>query len=206
MRITVVLAIYAPGMTVMQRPAAGIMAVRKAGFPLLAVAIIVASTDIRVPLGLPGHRGLIWLTMLVAVALVTARQATVLAVGAASSIAALPMHGMSDPLWSSRYVTAAALLAAVGSVSVVRTHRWLLAVAAMPIHLVALASSVFSWHTEASILAWASNGMVQRAAWHLGFGFIAGVLAWVVALCLGRPPSGPAGAFVDGSRFKEGPL
>jgi hypothetical protein len=178
-------------MTVMQRPAAGPMAVREAAFPLLAVAIITASTGIRIPLGLPGHRGLIWLTMLVAVALVTARQATLLAVGAASSIAALPMHGMSDPLWSSRYVAAAALLWAVGSLSAVRARRWLLAGAAMPIHLAALALSVFSWHPAAGISAWASSGMLERAGWHLAFGFIAGVLAWVVALCLGCQPSGP---------------
>lgn len=193
-------------MTVMQRPAPGLSAVREAAFPLLAVAVIVAFTDVRIPLGLPGHRGLIWLTMLVAVALVTARRETVLAVGAASSIAALPMHGLSDPLWSSRYVAAAALLYAVAWHPLVRLCRWLLAVAAAPIHLVALASSVFSWHSGANLSAWASNGMLERAGWHLVFGFVAGLLAWVVALCLGRPPTVRAGAFLDGSRYKERPL
>lgn len=193
-------------MTVMQRPTTGLLAVREVAFPLLAVATIVASTDIRIPLGLPGHRGLIWLTMLVAVALVTARRAAVLAVGAVSSIATLPMHGMSDPLWSSRYVAAAALLYAVGSLSAVRARRWLLAVAAAPIHLVALASSVFSWHTAAAVSAWASNGMLARAGWHLIFGLVAGLLAWVAALCLGRPPTGQAGALSHGRRYKEGPL
>ncbi|GAB1813157.1 hypothetical protein [Mycobacterium sp. MUNTM1] len=193
-------------MTVMQRPAAGHLAVREAAFPLLAVGIIVASTDIRIPLGLPGHRGLIWLTMLVAVALVTARRETVLAVGAASSIAALPMHGLSDPLWSSRYLAAAVLLCAVASLPVVRVRRWLLALAAAPIHLVALASSAISWHSGAKISAWASNGMLERAGWHLVFGIVAGLLAWVVALGLGRPPSVRAGAFLDGNRCKERPL
>lgn len=186
-------------MTVMQRPTAGRVAAREVAFPLLAVAIIVASTDSRLPLGLPGHRGLIWLTMMVAVALVTVRRATVLAVGAASSVAALPMHGMSDPLWSSRYAAAAALLYAVGSLSVVRARRWLLAVAAAPIHLVALASSAFSWHTGAAVSSWTSNGMLERAGWHLVFGFVAGLLAWVVAACLGHPPSVQAGAVVDGN-------
>ncbi|OMB91098.1 hypothetical protein [Mycobacterium colombiense] len=193
-------------MTVMQRPAAGLSAVREVAFPLVAVAIIVASTDIRIPLGLPGHRGLIWLTMLVAVVLVTARRETVLAVGVAASIAALPMHGLSDPLWSSRYVSAAALLYAVASLPVMRVRRWLLAVAAAPIHLVALASSGFSWHSGAVMSAWTSNGMLERAGWHLVFGFVAGLLAWVVALGLGRPPSGRAGAFLVGSRYKERPL
>nr|WP_281252793.1 hypothetical protein [Mycobacterium arosiense] len=138
-------------MTVMQRPAAGFTAAREVAFPLLAVAAIAASADIRIPLGLPGHRGLIWLTLLVAVALVTARRETVVAVGAAASIAALPMHGLSDPLWSIRYAAAAALLFVVGSAAVVRLHRWLLVVAAAPIHLVALASSVSSWHTGAAM-------------------------------------------------------
>jgi hypothetical protein len=194
-------------MTVIQRPSAGLMAVREVAFPLLAIAIIVASTDIRIPLGLPGHRGLIWLTMLVAVALVTARRETVLAVGAASPIAAWPVHGLSDPLWSSRYVAAAALLYAVGSLPVVQVRPWLLALAAAPIHLVALARSFFSWHAGANVSAWASNGMPERAGWHLVFGLVAGLLAWVVALSLGRPPSvRAAGAFFIGSRYKERPL
>ncbi|OBI39751.1 hypothetical protein [Mycobacterium colombiense] len=193
-------------MTVMQRPAARLSGIREVVFPLLAVAVIVVSTDVRIPLGLPGHRGLIWLTMLVAVALATARRETVLAVGAASWIAALPVHGLSDPLWSCRYLAAAVLLYAVAILPVVRVRRWLLAVAAAPIHLVALAGSVLSWHSGANLSAWASNGMLERAGWHLVFGFAAGLLAWVVALGLGRPPSVRAGAFCDGSRYKERPL
>ena len=191
-------------MTVMQ-PTTGLVTVREVAFPLVAVAIIVTSADIRIPLGLPGHRGLIWLTMLVAVALVTARRATVLAAGATSSIAVLPIHGTSDPLWSSRYVAAAALLYAVGFLSVVRTRRWLLAVAAAPIHLVALASSVFSWHTAATVSAWASNGMLERAGWHLGFGFVAGLLAWAVAVCLGDHRRCKSALFLT-EAYKEGPL
>lgn len=198
------LAAYDLRMTVLMHSTAGSTAVREAAFPLVAVAAIVASTDIRMPLGLPGHRGLIWLTLLVAVALVTARRETVLAVGAASSIAVLPIHGLSDPLWSSRYGAAAALLFTVGSVPVVRSHRWLLVLAAAPIHLVALASSVASGHTMS---AWVSNGMLERAAWHLIFGFVAGVLAWVVALGVGWPPAArAAGAGSATRRYEERPL
>ncbi|OBE96275.1 hypothetical protein [Mycobacterium sp. 852002-10029_SCH5224772] len=175
-------------MTVMQRPAAGLVAAREAVFPLLAGATIVASTDIRIPLGLPGHRGLVWLTLLVAVALVTARRETVLAVGAASSIAALPMHGWTDPLWSSRYVAAAALLYAAASLPVVRRRRWLLSVAAAPIHLVALATSVFGPHAGGHLSTWVSSGLLEKAGWHLVFGFAAGLLAWLVALCVGYLP------------------
>jgi hypothetical protein len=191
-------------MTVMQRPAAGFTAVREVAFPLLAVVVIVASTDIRLPVGLPGHRGLIWLTLLVAVALVTIRLETVLAVGAASSIAALPVHGLSDPLWSSRYVAAAALLYAVGSLPVVRRHRWLLAVAAAPIHLVALAGSASSWHTGATMSVWMTNGMFERAGWHLGFGFLAGLLAWLVALGVGWPSAAGTPGVVSAARRHKG--
>lgn len=198
------LSTYDLRMTVLMRPTAGFTAVREVAFPLVAVAVIVTSTDIRIPLGLPGHRGLIWLTLLVAVALVTARRETVLAVGAASSIAALPIHGWSDPLWSSRYVAAAALLFAVGFVPVVRLHRWLLALAAAPIHLVALASSASSEHT---ISAWVSSGMLERAGWHVTFGFVAGLLAWAVALGVGWPPAaGVAGAGSATRRYEERPL
>lgn len=191
-------------MTVMQRPAAGFMAVREVGFPLLAAAIIVASTDIRIPLGLPGHRGLVWLTLLVAVALVTARRETVLAVGAAASIAALPLHGLSDPLWSSRYVAAAALLYAAAALPVIRARRWLLAIAAAPIHLVALASSVVALHGGGHMSAWLSTGLVEKACWHLGFGFLAGALAWTAVVGLTGPPSArPADTFFGQYRYKE---
>ena len=201
------LATYAFGMTVMQRPAAGSAAVREVALSVVAIAVIIASTDIRIPVGLPGHRGLVWLTVLVAVALVTPRRGAVLAVGAASSIASLPMHGLGDPLWSGRYVAAAALLYAAGSLPVVWRRRWLLALAAAPIHLVALASSLFSWHAGSGMSAWASNGMLERAGWHLVFGCVAGLLAWVVALGLDRAASAStAGLFSDRSRYEERPL
>lgn len=200
------LATYAFGVTVMQRPVASYRAAREAVFPLLAVAAIVASTDVRIPLGLPGHRGLIWLTLLVAVALVTVRRETVLAVGAASTVAALPMHGWSDPLWSSRYVAAAALLYAVASLPTVRARRWLLAIAAAPIHLVALASSVFSLHTGGHMSTWVSSGLLEKAGWHVVFGFAAGMLAWAVALCVGYlPPPHATGTWWGKKRVEEWP-
>src|SRR5699024_1765414 len=49
-----------------------------------AVALIVTSAELRLPIGVPGHRGLIWLTLLVAVAATSRARTTVLAVGAAS--------------------------------------------------------------------------------------------------------------------------
>lgn len=201
------LATYAFRMTVMQRPATGyttVRAVREAVFPLLAVATIVASTDVRIPLGLPGHRGLIWLTLLVAVALVTVRRETVLAVGAAATLATLPMHGWGDPLWSSRYVAAAALLYTAASLPAVRGRRWLLAIAAAPIHLVALASSVFGLHAGGHASTWVSSGLLEKAGWHVVFGLVAGLLAWAVAFCVGYlPPPNATGTRWGRKRVEE---
>ncbi|QLL09951.1 hypothetical protein [Mycobacterium vicinigordonae] len=135
--------------------------VRELVFPILGVAAIVGYADVRIPMGLPGHRGLIWLTLLVAVALATQRRATVIAVGAAATVATLAMPG------STRYLAAAVLLYAVATTVWRSRHRgcWV-ALAAAPIHLVALAGG--AWPTEKVWL-------------HLGFGLIAGLLGWAIA-------------------------
>ncbi|BBZ36977.1 hypothetical protein MCNS_00400 [Mycobacterium conspicuum] len=139
--------------------------------PLLAVAVIVVSSDIRMPIGLPGHRGLVWLTVLVAVAVATPRRLTVVAVGAASTIATFAAH-LSPGTGSARYLAAAILLYAVASTAAVRRRRWLIVLAAAPIHLVALADSL------AVLLGRA--GMVEKGLFHLGFGLAAGLLGWAI--------------------------
>ncbi|WP_421841524.1 hypothetical protein [Mycobacterium sp.] len=187
-------------MTVVQQPTAGSTVTREITFPVLAGAAIVLSTDSWLPLGLPGHRGLVWLTALVAVALVTVRRETVVAVGAASTVATMPMHGLSDPIWATRYVSAAILLYMVACLSSARRRRWILSLAAGPIHLVALANSVFSIH-RAWHLALVSHGLVERAGWHLVFGFLAGLLAWVVASCFGSEPCSDVGSGFLSSRL-----
>ncbi|PQM44047.1 hypothetical protein C1Y40_05793 [Mycobacterium talmoniae] len=60
---------YREAVTVLQstNPAVSRWA-REVVFPVLAVVVIVAYADLRIPMGLPGHRGLIWLTLLVAFA------------------------------------------------------------------------------------------------------------------------------------------
>src|SRR5215471_2042616 len=52
---------------------------------VLATAGIVLVQELRTPLHLPGHRGLIWLGLLVAVRLVAARPGPALAAGVASA-------------------------------------------------------------------------------------------------------------------------
>lgn len=144
---------------------------RDVALPVLAVAAIVAYADVRTPLGLPGHRGLVWLTMLVAVALATRRRETVIAVGAAATTATLALHVTAGPWGGARYLAAAVLLYVVAVMPVARRRPWLVVLAAAPIHLVALAGSVVS---------------AERAVFHLVFGLIAGLLGWAIAFGMGR--------------------
>ncbi|WP_155772022.1 hypothetical protein [Mycobacterium asiaticum] len=134
-------------------------------FPLLATLLIAGYADIRVPMGLPGHRGLIWLTLLVAVVLTTHRRSTVLAVGVAAALASVSLH---PPIGGTRYLAAAVLLYAVAGVA--RRRRWVVVLAAAPIHLVALAGSTL-----------VLPGLAEKALCHMGFGLAAGALGWVIA-------------------------
>jgi hypothetical protein len=162
-------------------PVAGALwsASRHALFPALAVVAIVAASDIRMPLGLPGHRGLVWLTLLVAVAATTPRRVTVVAIGGASTVATFAIHlppGAGSAAGSARYLAAAILLYAVAATPMVRRRRWLIVPAAAPIHLVALADSiaVLSGRAETA----------EKALYHLGFGLAAGLLGWAIASAL----------------------
>lgn len=151
---------------------------REVAFPALAVVAIVAYADIRIPMGLPGHRGLVWLSLLVAVVLATHRRATVLAVGAASTLATFAIHFPGGAGGGVRYLAAAILLYAVAAAPIVRRWRWLVALTAAPIHLVALADS-------GAALFGAVTG--EKAWFHLGFGLAAGLLGWAMASALTGP-------------------
>lgn len=163
------------------RDATRVVLAREVGFAVLAVVVVVVSADIRIPIGLPGHRGLVWLSLLVAVALVTRRRETVVAVGMASTIATLMLHVAPGPWGSGRYLAAAFLLYAVASAPVARRRRWLIVLAAAPIHLVALAGSVAALLGGGYLFALVSVGMAEKVLFHLGFGLLAGLLGWAVA-------------------------
>lgn len=164
------------------------MLAREVAFPLLAVALIVAYRDVRVPLGLPGHRGLVWLTLLVMVALVTSSRETVIAVGAASTLATSVIDAPGGPWHGGRYVAAAVLLYIVATAPAVRRQRWLLALSAAPIHLVALAGPVFALLGRGQLFVFGTVGMAERVAFHLIFGLMAGVLA--LAMVFGMEMAG----------------
>lgn len=158
------------------RESPGWVFARAVAFPALAVVTIVAYADIRIPMGLPGHRGLVWLSLLVAVVLATHRRATVIAVGAASTLATcaihLPAGAAAAAGGSVRYLAAAILLYAVAAAPIVRRRWWPVAIAAAPIHLVALVDS-------GAVLSGALTA--EKALFHLGFGLAAGLLGSAVA-------------------------
>lgn len=80
---------------------------------------------------------------------------------------------------SIRYAAAAALLDTALAVPAVRRFPVLLALLAAPIHLVALASPMLRG------LASTPLALADRALWHLGFGLVAGLLAWGVVRLAG---------------------
>ncbi|MCV7386246.1 hypothetical protein [Mycolicibacter longobardus] len=174
-------------MTVMpwtvQRPG-GMSLAREVVFPAAAAAVIVMSADVRMPLGLPGHRGLVWLTLLVAVALTARKPPTVLAVGAVSTTATVLLQSGPGPWASARYLGAAALLCLLTTSPAIRSRRWLVALAAAPIHLVALVVPITTALMGGHGLAFADIG--DKVAFHLGFGLVAGVLGWATAALIDR--------------------
>lgn len=163
------------------RPTSLVLA-REVVFPAAAAVVITLSSDMRMPLGLPGHRDLVWLTLLVAVALTTRRPQTVLAVGAASTAATALLQSGPGPWAGVRYLGAAPFLYLLTTIPAVRCRRWLIALAAAPIHLVALAvpiaTGLFGGHHAAVV------GIGDKALFHLGFGLVAGILGWVIAAAI----------------------
>jgi hypothetical protein len=173
---------------------------REVGLPALATVVLIASADIRIPIGLPGHRGLVWLTLLVTVVLMTRVRQTVVAVGAASTVATALLH-TSPGMWASaRYLSAALLLYAVAFL-VTGHRRWVIALAAAPIHLVALAGAVSAGFRGGYLPAFVSPGLTEKALLHLGFGLVAGLLGWAIASSINRFSSvNPTGTFGDSPR------
>jgi len=155
---------------------------REVVFPAAAAVVITLSSDMRMPLGLPGHRGLVWLTLLVAVALTARRPQTVLAVGAVSTTATVLLQSGPGPWAGVRYLGAAAFFYLLTTSPAVRSRRWLVALAAAPIHLVALAvpiaTGIMGGHHAAVV------GIGDKALFHLGFGLVAGILGWAIAAAI----------------------
>jgi hypothetical protein len=153
---------------------------------VLAAAGIVVQQELRTPLHVPGHRGLLWLGLLVAVRLAARRPGPTLAVAVSSAalIAGLRL-APEGPLAPLPYVLAAALLDATALVPWLVRRPWIVAGLAAPIHLVALV--VPAWRSLLVGVAPTAlaQGMTSVAVLHLCFGAGAGLLGWGLAAAWG---------------------
>ena len=151
------------------------------GVTVVAVSVIVASTEIRTPIGLPGHRGLIWLASLVAAALITRRRESVLVVGGASTMLTQVLHIAPGVGSSGRYLAAAVLLYAASFVPVIGRRGWFIALVAAPIHLVALFSPTVAGLHHGHLVSPLTNDLSDKALFHVAFGLVAGLIGWGLA-------------------------
>jgi hypothetical protein len=150
---------------------------------LLATSGIVLQQALHAPLQLPGHRGLIWLTLLVAVRLGTSRTGLATAVGAASGLAIFALGlNPNGAIGALPYLVTAAAIDAVAATALLRARPWLLALAAAPIHLLALADPI----SRSLRVGVTPTGLLETMQtvfyWHLAFGLAAGLLGWGLAL------------------------
>ncbi|GAA1861639.1 hypothetical protein GCM10009836_47290 [Pseudonocardia ailaonensis] len=147
-----------------------------------AAAVVVVAADVRVPLQLPGHRGLLWLTALVATALIARRPGPATAAGllAAGTVAVVGI-GNGGPLGAVPYVLAALLLDLALGAGVIRRRPVLLALLAAPIHLVALVVPIARSARVGVGLSGSLPGLGPVALSHLGFGLVAGLAGWGIA-------------------------
>lgn len=102
-----------------------------------AIAFITAQQIIHTPWGLPGHRGLFWLSTLIAVRWMVGRPGTALGVGAASSVTIL----MIDPtmgLHVVSYLVCGFLVDQLAKVRLLQAVPWLMIPIAPVIHCVNL--------------------------------------------------------------------
>ena len=151
---------------------------REAVVVLIGAALIVAAMAWRMPIGLPGHRGLIWMTALSAVAL-TARPGAAMLTGTAGAAIGLGLGLLTNgPFGLVPYVLAGAALDVVAARGRLARRPWLIVPAAGLAHLVALVvpiSKALAVGVAASALA---HGMLTVALAHLGFGLAAGAIAY----------------------------
>jgi hypothetical protein len=142
----------------------------------ITVVAVVVQAQLRSPIGVPGHRGLVWLTLLVAVLLFTGSPTATAAVGLSSAgvIAALGLgpHAAVPP------AAAAMILAAVASASWVRRRSWVVALLAAPVHLVAL---VVPLHRDLTVGTTVHPEMGSMVTLLLLFGLAAGLAGWGLA-------------------------
>lgn len=153
----------------------------------LATTGIIVQQELHLPLHIPGYRGLIWMTLLVAVRLVAGRAGPAVVAGvtggAVSAFLGWSPHGILGAL---PYVIAAAALDATAFVPLVRTARWIVAALTAPIYLVAM----IPVSPLVSVGNPAQQGFTSTVLAFLCLGAAAGLLGLVLSAAwrLGPPP------------------
>ena len=151
---------------------------REAVIVLIGAALVVAAMAWRLPIGVPGHRGLIWMTALAVVAL-NARPGAATLSGALGATTGLALGLLANgPLGFISYVLAGMALDLVAARGGLRLRRWLIIPAAGLVHLLALVvpvSKALAVGVAASALV---HGMWTVALLHLCFGLAAGAIAY----------------------------
>lgn len=147
----------------------------------LAVVAITVQADLRTPLQLPGHRGVLWLGLLVATALLARRAGLAAVTGLVSAGLVLGL-GLSPAgvLGVLPYVLAAVALDVLLQVGAVRSRPWLLALLAGPVHLLALVVPLARGVRVGVAPSAALPGMSTVALSHLVFGLAAGLVGWAL--------------------------
>ena len=142
----------------------------------VTVLAILIQAQLHSPIGIPGHRGLVWLTLLVAVLLFTSSPPATAAVGLTSAglLAALGF----GPQAAIPPAAAAVLLATIASAEWVRHRPWVIAVLAAPVHLVALAMPLHRMLTAGAAMHPAMSSVITL---YLVFGLAAGLAGWMLA-------------------------
>jgi hypothetical protein len=144
---------------------------------VLATAGVVLQQELRTPLHLPGHRGLLWLGLLVAVRLVARRPGPALATGVASAGVTAGLGLSPDgALGAIPYLLAAGALDATALVPWLRDRSWPVVALAAPVHLVALVVPVSSSLLVGVAAPALAQGLAPVALLHLCFGAGAGAL------------------------------
>jgi len=153
--------------------------------PALAVAVIAVQAQVHLAIGVPGHRGLVWLGALALVAVRSGRGWTIGTASAASAIAlATGTGGSAGPLNVVPYLAAAALLELVALAPALRRHPVLLVPAAAAVHLVGLIQPLAKSLAVGVQPGAFAAGMLAPIALHVAFGALAGAWAWLAGRAL----------------------
>lgn len=160
----------------------------------LAVAGIILQQLVHTPWGLPGHRGLFWLSTLIAARWAIDRPGTAFGIAAASSAGILAF----DPAMGvhvATYLVAGFVIDLVATVKFVQRHPWTMIPLAPLILLVNLINPFVHNLAQSSLLT-VIPGMWFYVQGHLLWGLAAGVVGmsagafgkYMLRRCAPRPP------------------